>query len=84
MSTIYFSIHNSLKLKFEMNMQGDEIANCFCQPCLAHYLLTLILFQSRFAARFSWLGLGVVANSETNICLSLSADEFLEITRNNH
>lgn len=79
---IYF-LYNSLKLKFEINMQGDKIPNCFCQPCLAHYLFTLILFQPRFAARFSWLGLGV-ANSETNICLSLSADEFLEIIRNNH
>jgi len=51
-----------------------------CQPRLAHYL-HLYRFSFQRLLRFSWLGLGVATNSKTNICLSLSADEFLEITQ---
>jgi len=49
-----------------------------CQPCLVHIYI-YIDFPCGICHNFR--GLGIATNSETNICLSLSVDEFLEITR---
>lgn len=67
-----------------MNMQDNEVANCLSSALSCSIIYIYIDFP--FGVRPSLFppvhGLGAAANSRTNICLSLSADEFLEITRN--
>lgn len=61
-----------------MNIRDDRVINC-----LSSALFTFISTFSRvcLSGLPAEAGLGAATNSGTNICLSLSADEFLEVTQ---
>jgi len=66
-------------LKFQLNMREGSLAN-YLSDALFTFISTFCHFEIRPSALRGGVGLGTATNFGTNICLSLSADEFLQVT----